>query len=359
MDRKLITVAVSTALGLPMAAGAVEFSVSGQVNAAAIVVDGGSYDGDVKFKDADSSSTRFRFTGSEDMGNGWAAGVHLEIGRPDDWRTRHANVYLSGEGGKVTLGQASTATDGVAFANLGGASWLGGVTNWCSYHFEGSNPACQSNDGARLRVLRYDTPAIGPLTISTSVSNDDYWDAMAKIAGSFGDAGYDLRIGYIGETEATSDGDAGVVTGGPMMGMEPSMPMRAEETDDHAHEADDHYHVISDPTPAKTEKAGDIVTASAAVGFGQGTSVWVSWSQDENDDDEFQYVALDHSYGAGSVGVYYKQGEKAGHDGSLWGVGFGHDLGAGATAYAGYRMMEEDGKDDIDVFFAGMRVTFN
>ena len=356
MDRKLITVAVSTALGLPMAAGAVEFSVSGHVNAAAVVVDGGSHDGDVEFKDANSSQSRFRFTGSEDMGNGWAAGVQLEYGLTGN--VRHANVYLSGEGGKVTLGQASTATDGVAFANLGGASWLGGVTNWCSYHSEGSNPACQSNDGARKPVLKYDTPAIGPLTISTSVGNNDYWDAMAKIAGSFGDAGYDLRIGYIGETEMTSGGGSEPTgtTGGPMMGMDDHDDMDTMR----AEEADDHYHVIMETTtPMVTTKAGDIVTASAAVGFGQGTSVWVSWSQDENDDDEFQYVALDHSYGAGSVGVYYKQGEKAGHDGSLWGVGFGHDLGAGATAYAGYRMMEEDGKDDIDVFFAGMRVTFN
>ncbi len=46
--------------------------------------------------------------------------------------------------------------------------------------------------------------------------------------------------------------------------------------------------------------------------------------------------------------------------GTIWGVGIGHNLGAGATAYAGYQRISEDGvKDDVDVILAGMRVTFN
>ena len=41
MERKLIAAAVSSALALPMAAQAVEFSVSGHINRAIISVDGG------------------------------------------------------------------------------------------------------------------------------------------------------------------------------------------------------------------------------------------------------------------------------------------------------------------------------
>ena len=75
-------------------------------------------------------------------------------------------------------------------------------------------------------------------------------------------------------------------------------------------------------------------------------------------------MKLDHSYGDGSVGVYYKTGEygagmKKGVDGSLWGIGLGHSLGGGAHAYAGYRQISEDGMKDIDLLLAGMRVTFN
>ena len=168
MERKLIAAAVSSALALPMAAQAVEFSASGHVNRAIISVDdGGENDGDLQHVDADSSETRFRFTGSEELNNGTTAGVQLELGRPSDWRTRHANVYLSTAGGKLTIGQASTATDGMAHADLGGPSWLGGATNWCSYHSaradgtDGEVAACPSNDGGHSGVLRYDTPALG------------------------------------------------------------------------------------------------------------------------------------------------------------------------------------------------------
>ena len=64
------------------------------------------------------------------------------------------------------------------------------------------NPACPTNDGARGPMLRYDTPAIGPASIAFSTADDDYWDVTLKIAGSMGDAGYDLRIGHIGEYDS-------------------------------------------------------------------------------------------------------------------------------------------------------------
>ena len=45
--------------------------------------------------------------------------------------------------------------------------------------------------------------------------------------------------------------------------------------------------------------------------------------------------------------------------GTLWGIGIGIGIGGGATAYAGFRRIEEDNKDDINLYLAGMRVTFN
>ena len=304
MERKLIAAAVSSALALPLAAQAVEFSVSGHVNRAIISVDGGDNDGDLMHVDANSSQTRFRFTGSEELDSGLTAGVQYEYGLATN--VRHANAYLSSAGGKLTIGHGSRATDGMAHADLGGASWLGGATNWCSYASAG--PACPSNDGGRGPMLRYDTPAIGAAKIAVSAADDEYWDAKVSISGSMGDAGYDLRVGHIGETD---DG-------------------------------------------------GDVTTASASVGFGQGTSVSGAWSQDNGNDHEYQYVKVDHSYGDGSIAVYYKRGEESdGTEGSLVGIGVGHSLGGGATAYAGYRQMSEDGADDVDLMVVGMRVTFN
>ena len=224
MERKLIAAAVSGALVLPMAAQAVEFSVSGHINRAILSVDGGgpegkpdANDGDVQHVDANASQTRFRFTGSEELENGMTAGVNLEYGgigqtTATGWsiNARHANVYLTTAGGKISVGHTSAATDGMAHARLGGPSWLGGVTNWCSFYGHRgagkttatAGPACESNDGGRHSVLKYDTPAIGPASISVSTGNNDYFDIRLTIAGSMGDAGYDFRIGHIVEYEA-------------------------------------------------------------------------------------------------------------------------------------------------------------
>ena len=397
MERKLIAAAVSSALALPMAAQAVEFSISGHVNRAIISVDGGANDGEANHTDSNASESRFRFTGSEELESGMTAGVQYELstGSSSDGypaakdnavRVRHQNVYLSGAFGKLTAGRQSAAADGMAHARLGGPSWLGGVTNWCSYASNGG-PACPSNDGGRPEVLRYDTPSLGPATLSFSTGENDYWDVKLAISGSVGDAGYDIRVGHIAEHDgATVAASNAVVYGSDLAAVliadtDGPADMAALNADIDAavmnHEtqskgavtltelssggdmddiADNVYHKY---TKASTPAAGDVTTASAAVAFGQGTAVAVAWSQDDTADNEYQYLELDHSYGDGSVGVYFKRGETAGTDGSHWGIGVGHNLGAGATAYAGYRQMTMDGAEDVDLLIAGMRVTFN
>ena len=329
MERKLIAAAVSSALALPMAAQAVEFSVSGHVNRAIVSVDGAGNDGNLQFKDANASESRVRFVGSEELENGITVGVNLEVGlgsdvssydgsvtlnddltatAKNDLRVRHKNVYLMTPGGKITLGQTQTTSDNVPYASLNGPSWLAGVTNWCSFASHGN--ACQSNSNGRKRVLRYDSPAMGPATLAASMGEDDYWDVMLKMAGSAGDTSYDLRFGYVGDNDKSDD---------------------------------------------------DALTFAGAVGFAQGTAVTLGWGHHNisGADATFTYVAVDQSYGDGSIGAYYKRGEKSGTEGSLWGVGLGHSLGGGATAYAGFRNMEADGGDDVTLVLAGMRVTFN
>ena len=215
-------------------------------------------------------------------------------------------------GGKLTLGQTQSTSDNVPYANKAGPSFLAGVTNWCSFASHGA--ACQSNSQGRLRLLRYDAPSMGPATIAASVGEGNYWDAMVKVAGSAGETGYDLRFGYVGDNDDNDD---------------------------------------------------DILTFSGSVGFAQGTAVTVAWGKDDNievDDikvgGDYAYLALDQTYGDGSVGAYYGRGNEGDDDGSLWGVGVGHNLGGGATAYAGFRSMD-DGKDDVTLVLVGMRVTFN
>lgn len=325
MERKLIAAAVSSALALPMAAQAIDFSVSGHVNRALILEDqdNNPNDGDLQNVDSNASQSRFRFTGSEDIGNGMTVGVHMELGvlstggtRPGT-STRHANVYLGTPGGKITLGQASPGADAMTNARLGGPSWLAGVTNWCAYRTVlRSNgvfaAACTTHDPGRQQVLRYDSPALGPATISASMGNQDYKDIELTLAGAVGESAYDLRVGYVGEDDNNTD---------------------------------------------------DIIGASGAVKFGTGTAVAVAWAETDRGpgvDNSYTYFEVDQSYGDGSIGVYYKTGEHNGIDGNLWGVGLGHNIGGGATAYVGYRRVEDDavGFADHNLFVAGMRVTF-
>ena len=346
-EKKLVAAAVASALAVPMAAHAVEFEASGHVNRAVIVVDQdeSAKDGDLQHVDSNASETRFRFKGSGDIG-GMTAGVNLELGRPSDWRTRHAAVNLSGEFGALTLGHTSEAADGMAHAEgaFNGGSWLAGVSNWCAY--AGSGPACASNDGDRIDVLKYDTPALGPAKVSVSTGNDERWSTQLKVAGSAGGAGYDFRIGYIAEFET----DVKAVV-------------------KHNVDADGNVTHAGSTAAMKDKKDGDVLTTSAAVNFGQGTTLAAAWSRDDMPDKptqehEYTYLSVDQSYGDGSVGVYWKQGETSDSagtnmEGTLWGIGIGHSIGGGATAYAGFRHVEADGAKDLNLYLAGMRVTFN
>ena len=332
MERKLIAVAVASAMGLPMAADAVDIDVSGHVNRALTIEnqDGNPNDGDIQLKTGNGSETRFRMKGSEELDNGLTIGVNFEVGAggdinnykhrdafpasedPDepgntkavtgsDFRVRHANVSLSSAGGTVTFGQTGRASDSAPYADVG-STWIAGATNWCSYG--GGGPACNALDRGRTELIKYDSPALGPASISASFGESDFWDVAANISGSAGDAGYNLRVGYIGKEEV------------------------------------------------------EAIMASASVTVGS-TGVAAAWSNGDGEDKESQYVKLDHSYGDGSVAVYYKQGRTGDDEGSLWGVGVAHSLGGGATAYAGYRIVDNDNAEELGLVIAGMRVTFN
>ena len=109
-----------------------------------------------------------------------------------------------------------------------------------------------------------------------------------RVAGSVGDSGYDLRVGYIGDNG----------------------------------------------------KGQDVIGFSGAVKFPQGTAIAASWGENSDAGTESQHIEVDHSYGAGSVGVAYRQGDDNGMEGSTWAVGVGHGLGNGVTAFAGARFIE-------------------
>ncbi len=350
MNKKVVAAAVASALAMPMAAHAVKYSASGQVNRAIMVADDG-VDSDVLHVDGDASSTRFRFTGSEDIGNGLTAGVQLEMQvesndstsvtiRQDsdenaDLTLRHAQVYFSGDFGQLSLGQSSDALDGIAFADLNNA-WIA-VENASDFgggiEFRGAGgvglgvtagDVTPSFDGGRRDRVRYDTPAIGPLSVAVSHATDSQVDIGAKLAGSFAAGAYDLRVGW-------RNHDSGGADDGTIVG-------------------------------------------SAAFKFAQGTSIAAAYGEKSevagpgSADANYYYIKLGHDWGNNSVAVDYKSSEDngglSGVDGTSWGIGGVHTMPkAGVDLYAGYRFFELDvsgvSADDISVFFVGSRIKFN
>ena len=131
MNKKVLAVAVSSALAAPMAAHAVKYKLSGQINRAAVYQDDGT-NSDIQFVDNISSGTRWRLTGSEDIGGGSKVGFNWEwqnsqnssgaaIGSADFGEAetmRKAEVWFSGGWGKLSLGQGDGAGNGTTEVDL-------------------------------------------------------------------------------------------------------------------------------------------------------------------------------------------------------------------------------------------------
>lgn len=322
MNRKLLVAVVSGALALPMAAQAVEFSVSGHVGRTMVVMDSDYGNDDVANKDTGASPSRFRMTGSEELDVGVTGGVQLEYGVGDDGGSnpsvRHANVYLSGDFGKLTLGQQSTAMDGIPYSNFDNIAWLGGVENGCDYC---DADFIKTYSGGRGEGVRYDTPNIGPATVAVSMDGNDRWDAAVKLAGDAGVGGYQLKVGYTdtGKKEMTA--------------------------------------------------------ISGAVGLAMGAHVNVAWGQTNDDDSDYVNFGLGYNIGDSSIAATYYTSDIEG-GGDSWAVGAGHNLGGGIEIFASYKTVnyddginqqrDRDGKgkkdltmDDEGLFVIGARVKFN
>jgi predicted porin len=207
-----LTIALTILLILP-AAQALDFKISGQLNRAVLWGDNGEND-DIKFVDNDNSSTRFRFTGSNEFDENWKVGfkwenqmesnssadTDIDIGENDDtgdvtFTERHMDVYIEHKTfGKLSLGQGDTASNGTSEVDLSGTD----VVNYSSiedmnggFNFRDDDDnvitsigsAFSNYDGfSRRDRIRYDTPKFGPVYFSGSYMNGQIWDLAGRFA---------------------------------------------------------------------------------------------------------------------------------------------------------------------------------
>lgn len=206
--------ALSSALALVMAGlsspgHAMEFKVSGQLDRAFTVADNGN-ETDYASVDNIGSNSRFRFTGNEKMANGMNVGfiyemsvvqfgsTEFDIGKNSgggdvDLDTRKIDIYLEGDFGKVSFGKG----DGAGYyANLmdysgtlyyGGGAWYGLYANGLSFVDDNGNQLYKIGETnsvfsavGRQERVRYDSPSIGGLVLSTSLNNGNAYELAAR-----------------------------------------------------------------------------------------------------------------------------------------------------------------------------------
>ena len=194
MHKKALTVAIAGALAAPMAAQAVDMTVSGHINRALFVTDSESSTS-AKVKDNGSSGTRIRVTGSGEMMDGGAAGVNLEYGATDTLGLRYAEVWFSGGYGKVSIGQGDQGGEGSVYN--GAAAVTGTGHGQDTNGIAGDYYTSLDGGAGRNERLRYDSADLGPISAAVSIGNGDQISAGLKLTQDLGGTTFKAGVGTI------------------------------------------------------------------------------------------------------------------------------------------------------------------
>lgn len=208
---KWSTLALAASIALAAGAGpasAFEAKVSGQVDRALTYADNGKQS-DIASVDNNGSNSRFRFTGTQKMDNGMKLGMIYEIGLDQmpstDWDigqnsngsvhldSRKMDTYLQGDFGKFSFGKGDGAAYYAGTMDLSGTDYVGGGVWYELYssgiHFVDSNGNSLYTVGKtqdpfnalhRVNRVRYDSPSLHGLTLSTSFDNGRAYELAAR-----------------------------------------------------------------------------------------------------------------------------------------------------------------------------------
>lgn len=202
----------------------VRLVISGEVSKAILYHDITGLAGADKFGVIDNphSGTKLRLSGEAKVSANTKAGFTFELGFDEtagnllglggavnDMTVRHSHVWLETALGKVTVGRASTATDGIVEIDLANTNIASVPMSmeplWTYSGLPGVglgfiNPV--GFDGGRANIVRYDTPTFGGFQASASwgggqtISGDDAWDAAIRYAAEFGGIRFAAGVGY-------------------------------------------------------------------------------------------------------------------------------------------------------------------
>ena len=215
MHKKALTVAIAGALAAPLAAQAVDFTISGHINRALFITDNDAGTSG-KVKDNGSSGTRIRVTGSSEMETGGSAGVNLEYSAGSSLGLRYGEVWYGGEFGKVSVGQGDQGGEGSSYAGSAATGvWIGHGMDKSTLTKDADEPAVAvsgapplkgtlsnyfgSLDGGagRNERIRYDTPTVGPISAAVSVGNGDQASASIALSQDIAGTAFSAKVGTV------------------------------------------------------------------------------------------------------------------------------------------------------------------
>jgi len=335
-----LSVVFAALLLLPGIAGAVEFSISGQVNRLIMDVDNGEESGLVH-ADNSVSGTRWRIEGQGQLNNGMTAGLLYEnqlqsnpsdavseasldsdgaggdVGDGDHFSLRYATVWLRGDFGKITLGQGSGAADGSAEVDQSGTTviqYVGASTDLLGAMEYGTSgvtvgDARSSFDGlGRNDNIRYDA-ALGDLSFAGSFGNGD----KVEFSVSYGKDNLQLQVG------------------------------------------------VWDANDSGNEASGEAISVSWLGD--DGLSLTGAFSGDDSGDDPTNiYFKIGYRSGDSALGFDWSETRDGpAGDASSYSLAWVLDVMQGIQTYASYRVDELDdvpGEENISALVGGARIKF-
>ncbi|MBX2805878.1 MAG: porin [Hyphomicrobiales bacterium] len=311
----------------------VSLQVYGVVSRGLLVFDGsGADEDDSDTVLIDEDGSKFGFRGSATISPNWTAGYNIELDvsveQAEPIELRKNNVWIeSTQLGRVTLGQASTATDGIA--NIVLANTFSDSDEFQNDIYNEFGGDYGNFDGGRGDVIRYDSPSIAGFIFSASWSDDldqepqdndddaDFWDITLRYSAEYNAFRVAAGIGY-------SEEEAGDVTteifqgSGSLMHIPSGLfaSFSAGESDDGVN--DDSYWYVN----AGIEKQW--------LPYGKTTIYGEYGEYDDLEDDTLYGLGLTQSFNAAALDVYVQ-----------------------------YRRIEEDDGDaELDTFLLGTTIKF-
>ena len=379
--------ALSSALALVVAGlsspgHAMEFKVSGQLDRAFSVADNGN-ETDYASVDNIGSNSRFRFTGNEKMANGMNLGfiyemsvvqfgsTEFDIGKNSgggdvNLDTRKIDIYLEGDFGKVSFGKG----DGAGYyANMmdysetlyfGGGAWYTLYSSGISFVDDNGNKLYRIgetngvfNAVGRQERIRYDSPSIGGLVLSTSLDNGNAYELAARYHVDLPGAKLATGLSWVDTNDLNIE--ASPTNGQPL-------------------------------TPGSEFKAKQVLSASASLLLDGGLNFTVSYGNDKTDamanagqanqegfDATNLFGQVGYLTGAHHFAVNYGETKDLiveGTKGSQIGLAYVYDWSSAVRLYSSYHLYSLDlpssvktaegwgDANDISQLYAGIRVAF-